>query len=181
MPDNPEKQTSDEVDQNQLQQARTVGEAYHTSVTYMATEVAHTGDVKQVGEYYVGIAQEEAEGLWELQGENEFEWVEPDDENCHVEVVVTDAEDKRFVPHLDVEVTLSNDETEVGPFDVDFLWHPGLFHYGKNVEIPEGGTYDVHVEIEPPTFHRHDHQNGDRYGETVEVTFDDVDIEAGQD
>lgn len=181
MANNPAKQPSDEVDENQIQQARTEGEAYHTSVTYMTSKVANAGGLKQSGDYYVGFAQEEAEGMWELRGENDFEFVEPDDENCHVEIVVTDAEDKRFIPHLDISATLSNDDAEVGPFDVPFLWHPGLHHYGRNVELPESGTYDLRVTVEPPTFHRHDEANGDRYGETVEVTFEDVDVETGQD
>ncbi|QLG29244.1 hypothetical protein HUG10_17655 [Halorarum halophilum] len=42
MPDDPEKQSSDEVDVNQIQQARTEGEAYQTSVTYMAETVETT-------------------------------------------------------------------------------------------------------------------------------------------
>lgn len=180
MPKNPEKKPSDEVDENQIQQSRTEGEAYHTSVKYMTSQVANTGDLKQSGDYYVGFAQEEAEGMYELRGENDFEFAEPDEENCHLEVVVTDAEDKRFIPHLDVTATFSNDDSEVGPVDVPFVWHPGVLHYGRNVELPGSGTYDIQVTVEPPTFHRHDEQNGDRYGETVEVAFEDVDIETGQ-
>jgi hypothetical protein len=42
------------------------------------------------------------------------------------------------------------------------------------------GTYTIAVRVEPPTFERHDGQNGDRYGESVEVTFEDVDVETGQ-
>ncbi|MFC6825337.1 iron transporter [Halopelagius fulvigenes] len=181
MPQKPEKEPSDEVDRNQLQMARTEGEAYHSSATYMMTSVANTGDVTRVGDYYVGFAQEEAEGMWELRDEGEFEFVEPDEENCHVEIVVTDGADKRFVPHLDVTVTLEGEGETVGPVETPFLWHPGVHHYGANVELPGDGTYDLHVEIAPPTFKRHDETNGNRYGETVETTFEGVEIETGQD
>ncbi|WP_433626398.1 iron transporter [Halomicrococcus sp. NG-SE-24] len=62
-----------------------------------------------------------------------------------------------------------------------FVWHPGLHHYGKNVEVPGDGSYDVHVEIDAPAFMRHDETNGDRYAESVSVTFEGVDVETGQD
>lgn len=181
MPDNPEKQPSDEVDENQIQQSLTEGEAYQTSLAYMANTVAHDGGKTEAGEYIVGYAQEEAEPMYELVGEGEFELTEPDQENCHLEVAVADRADKRFVPYCDVSVELERDGETAGPFELPFLWHPGVYHYGSNVEVPGPGTYDMHVTIEPPEFHRHDEQNGDRYGETVEVTFERVDIETGQD
>ena len=181
MPDNPQKQPSDEVDVNQIQQSKTEGEAYQTSVSYMANTVANDGATKEEGEYIVGYAQEEAEGMYELVGEGEFEFVEPDGENCHLEVVVADAGDKRFVPYCDVTATLERDGEEYGPFELPFLWHPGVYHYGSNIEVPESGTYDLHVTIEPPEFGRHDEQNGDRYSETVTVTFKSIDVETGQD
>lgn len=181
MPDNPEKQPSDEVDVNQILQSRTEGEAYQTSVTYMANTVANDGGTRERGEYLVGYAQEEAEGMYQLVEEGEFEFVEPDDENCHLEIVVADAGDKRFVPYCDVSATFEREGTEHGPFDLPFLWHPGVYHYGSNLELPESGEYDLHVRVEPPEFGRHDEQNGDRYGETVEVTFEAVDVETGQD
>ena len=181
MPDNPEKQPSDEVDLNQIQQSRTEGEAYQTSVSYMANTVANDGGTTEAGDYILGYAQEEAEPMYTLAGEGEFELDEPGDENCHLEAVVADRGDKRFVPYCDVSATLERDGEEYGPFELDFLWHPGVYHYGSNVEVPGDGTYDMHVTVEPPEFHRHDEQNGDRYGETVEVTFEEIDVETGQD
>lgn len=180
MPENPDKQPSDEVDENQIQQSRTEGDAYLTSVTYMATRVANDGGTTEAGDYVVGYAQEEAEGMYHLDGDGEFEFVEPDEENCHVEVVVADRGDGRFVPHCTVRARLERDGESVGPVEVPFVWHPGVYHYGTNIEVPGSGSYDLHVEVEPPQFHRHDEQNGDRYGETVEVTFDGIDVETGQ-
>ncbi|UPV99619.1 iron transporter [Halorussus gelatinilyticus] len=182
MPDNPAKQTSDEVDQTQLDLAQQAGDAYREALDYMAEEVAHTGGKQEAGDYVVGFAQEEAEGMYVLQDEGRFEWVEPDDENCHLEVAVCDAADGRFVPECTVIATLtSEDGEEVGPTRLPLLWHPGLYHYGKDLEVPGDGTYTIDVRVEPPEFKRHDEQNGDRYGETVAVTFEDVDVETGQD
>ncbi|NHN58331.1 MULTISPECIES: iron transporter [Halorussus] len=182
MPDNPAKQTSEEVDQKQLDLAQQAGDAYQEALDYMANEVAHTGGKQEAGEYVVGFAQEEAEGMYVLQKEGQFEWVEPDDENCHLEVAVCDAEDGRLVPECTVLASLIDEGGErVGPTRLPLLWHPGLYHYGKNLAVPGEGAYDVEVHVEPPEFKRHDEQNGDRYGEPVTVTFEDVDIETGQD
>ncbi|RBI63345.1 hypothetical protein DMJ13_02035 [halophilic archaeon] len=176
-----QQRPSDEVDEKQLELAREEGDAYHEALQYMATEVAHTGDTQEAGDFLVGIAQEEAEGMYRPTDDG-LEWVEPDEENCHLEVAVADAADHRFVPELTVRATLeSEDGEEVGPFEVPFVWHPGLHHYGKNVEVPGDGSYDVHVEVDAPAFMRHDETNGDRYAESVSVTFEGVDVETGQD
>jgi uncharacterized protein involved in high-affinity Fe2+ transport len=180
MTDDPAKTASEEADQRQLDLAASEGEAYQRSLKYMIEEVAHTGAMKEAGDYVVGIAQEEAEGMYQLQ-DGELAFVEPTTENCHLEVAVADVADGRFVPHLSVTARLSAEDGEtVGPVDVPFLWHPGLYHYGSNLTVPGDGTYDVRVQIDPPSFGRHDEQNGDRYGDPVEVTFEDVDVKCGQ-
>ncbi|CAA9290779.1 MAG: hypothetical protein AVDCRST_MAG08-4567 [uncultured Acetobacteraceae bacterium] len=130
----------------------------------------------------VAYAQERAEGMYMLRSEGELEWTEPSDENCHLEISVSDAGDKRFVPYLHVEATLvAEDGQAIGPFEVPFLWHPGLHHYGRNVEVPGDGRYTLRVRIAPPAFMRHDKANGRRYAETVEVEFEDVRIKTGRE
>jgi len=176
-----QQRPSDEADKHQLELSRREGAAYRRSLTYMAEEVAHTGATKEVNGYLVGIAQEEAEGMYHLE-DGELVWKAPQEENCHIEVSVSDADDNRFIPQLDVEVTLvAEDGTEVGPFKTPFLWHPGLYHYGRNVKVPGDGSYKVVVDIAAPTFPRHDKTNGKRYGEPVHVEFDGIDIKTGQD
>ncbi len=61
-----------------------------------------------------------------------------------------------------------------------FLWHPWLYHYGRNWEVPGDGTYTLRVRIDPPMFMRHDSTNGKRYAERVEIEFKNVKIETGQ-
>jgi hypothetical protein len=162
--------------------ARAEGAAYHRSLLYMAKEVADSGGEQRAGDYIVGYAQERAEGMHMLRGEGELEWVEPSDENCHLEISISDAGDGRFVPHLDVAATLVTEGgEEIGPFDVPFLWHPGLYHYGRNVRLPGDGRYTLRVRIAAPTFMRHDKTNGRRYAEAVKAEFKDVEIKTGRE
>jgi uncharacterized protein involved in high-affinity Fe2+ transport len=177
------QQPSDEVDEKQLRLATEEGEAYQRSARYMIEEVAHTGAMTDAGAFTVAIAQEEAEGMYRPADDGQLEWVEPDeDENCHLEVAVSDVADGRFVPELEVRARLVPDDGDaVGPVEVPFVWHPGLHHYGANLSVPGDGTYTVHVHIEPPGFPRHDEANGDRYADPVDVTFDDVAVETGRE
>ncbi|MDG5776588.1 iron transporter [Haloarculaceae archaeon H-GB2-1] len=178
----PSKTASDEVDEKQLELAGREGDAYMESLEYMASEVAHTGATKELGDFVVGFAQEEAEGMYRPDDDGHLQWVEPDEENCHLEVAVADRADGRFVPNLSVEARLETEDGEaVGPFEVPYVWHPGLHHYGRNVTVPGDGTYTLTVTVDPPTFPRHDRTNGDRYDERVSVTFDDVDVETGRE
>ena len=61
------------------------------------------------------------------------------------------------------------------------LWHPMLYHYGRNWKVPADGEYTLHVRVKPPTFMRHDDVNGRRFRELVECTFENVQVERGQD
>lgn len=178
----PSAQVSDEADQNQLDMARAEGEAYQRSLDYMVGDVADTGGKQEAGDYIVGFAQERAEGMYMLRGEGQLEWTEPEDENCHLEVSVSDAADGRFIPYLKVQVTLTPEHGEaVGPTEIPFVWHPGVYHYGKNIKVPGDGRYTLHVRVEPPTFMRHDEVNGKRYAEAVEVTFGNVQVKTGRE
>ena len=149
----------------------------------MIDEAADGGDLTTVDDCVVGVAQEEAEGTYAPTGDGDLERTEPDDENCHLEVAVTDAADGRFVPEPTVRATLSpNDGDEgVGPFEGPSIRHPGLHHYGKNVEVPGDGEYDLTIEVDPPEFMCHGEENGDRDAASVEVAFEGVEVETGQD
>lgn len=178
----PTRQPSDEADQNQLDMARAEGDGYQKSLDYMVNEVADTGAKQIAGDYIVGFAQERAEGMYMLKGEDNLEWMEVGDENCHLEISVSDAADGRFIPYLTIQATLvAEDDQTVGPLEIPFLWHPGLFHYGRNLRVPGDGRYTLRVFIEPPTFMRHDRVNGTRYTKSVEVEFKDVYIKTGRE
>lgn len=171
--------TSSEATDRQLELAVAQGEAYRRALEHMAQEVADTGGIQQVGEYLVGYAIEEAEGMYQLI-DGELVWHNPGDTNAHVEVAVCDAADGRFIPGLEVSATLvSPSGQELGPFSQELVWHPMLYHYARNWSLPEDGEYTLRVHVEPPTFMRHDEINGRRFTAPVDVEFTGVPIHRG--
>lgn len=171
---------SDEATEATLEMARQQGRALEEALRHMTGEEAHDGGQMAAGDYVVAYAVEEAEGMHVMRG-GHLTWTPPKDENCHVEVAVCDGADGRFVPGLQVTATLVDpDGREVGTHEQPFVWHPWLYHYGRNWRVPGDGVYALTVRIEPPTYHRHDKVNGDRYRERVEVTFEGVKIKTGQ-
>lgn len=172
---------SEEVDERHIELARHEGEAYLRSARYMVEEVAETGAMTEVGDYVVGFAQESAEGMYHMR-DGDLQWEDPaENENCHLEVVVAETDTGRFLPHLTPRATITEEgDTTVGPLDVPFVWHPGLFHYGRNLELPGDGTYEIEITFDPPTFPRHDEQNGDRFTDPIEAHFGNVEIETGR-
>lgn len=172
--------TSEESTAAQLRLAAVQGEALGRALAAMDDESDSGVQTRRAGDYEIGIAVEEAEGMWRQQGDD-LVWANPSEENCHVEVCVRDAQDGRFLPGLDVDVTLVDAERrELGTERQPFLWHPWLYHYGRNWTVPGPGRYGIRVRVEPPAFMRHDHENGRRYLEPVEVEFDPIEIEPAQ-
>lgn len=176
----PPTEVTDEASQQGLKLAKEAGDAYQRMVEYFVSNVATSGGKRRVGDYLVAVAAEEAEPLWHLL-DGKLELKEPfQDANAHLEVVVADAADGRFIPELHVNVTLLKDGDEVGTYHLPFLWHPTMYHYGHSVHVPAAGTYTMRVAIAAPLFGRHDKTNGKRFGEPVAVDFDGIRIEPGR-
>jgi len=172
--------TSKESTEAQLKLAREQGRAYGEAVAEMATSEADEGSLVETGDLIVGYAIEEAEGMYVWE-DGQLLWHDPTEENAHIEVVARDAYDGRFVPGLDVSVTLmTEDGSEVGTHEQPFLWHPWLHHYGRNWTVPGDGTYRLAVHIKPAAFMRHDKENGHRFARPVDVEWPSVHIQTGQ-
>ena len=169
---------SDEATAAQLGLARKQGDAFGRALQAMSEMDSH-GRLRRVGDYLIGYAVEEAEGMYVPDGDG-LRWSEPQRENTHLEVVVRDADDGRFVPGLTVHATLLDGGKEMASHELPFLWHPWLFHYGRNLQVPREGTYSLRIHIDPPRFPRHDKVNGNRYAQPVDVRFDNVQVETGQ-
>lgn len=179
--DPPMNPTSSEATARQLRLALAQGGAYRAALDHMANEVADAGGTQLAGDYLVGYAVEEAEGMYHLEGGG-LVWHNPGETNAHVEIVVCDAADGRFIPGLDVQATLvSPDGEELGPFPQELVWHPMLYHYARNWQLPLDGDYTLRVHVDPPTFKRHDEINGRRFAEPVDVEFTGVQIERGSE
>ena len=173
--------STSEATAKQLDLAREQGDAYGRALTHMTTEVAHDGGEQAAGHYRIGYAVEEAEGMYEWT-DGALEWRDPGESNVHVEVSVRDAGDGRFVPGVKVLATLVDPHgDDVGTHEQPLLWHPMIYHYGRNWTVGTDGEYTLRVRVEPPTFMRHDEVNGKRFTEPVEVGFTGVKVERGQD
>lgn len=170
-----------EATKTQLDLAKGQGEAFGKALEYMVQQVANTGGKQHAGEYIVGYAVEDAEGMYRYRN-GQLDWQNPDGENAHVEVTVCDAADGRFVPAVKVTAALiTPGGQKLGPHDQELVWHPMLYHYARNWTLPEDGEYTLQVHIEPPTFMRHDEVNGRRFTKPVDVEFTGVKIQRGSE
>jgi hypothetical protein len=177
-PHTPPMRPSNEAEPEQLEIARAQGSTYGRALQAMDEE---SGAVTQrAGDYLVAFVQEHAEGMYELE-DGRLVWREaPEEANVHLEIAVADAADGRFVPGLDITLTLLEGERELFTTTMPFLWHPYLYHYGTNARVQGEGPYGVRVRIGPPTFMRHDPINGKRYEQPVELSFEDRRFELGR-
>lgn len=175
-PRTPPMQESDEASSEQLRLAREQGRALQHALDYMINKEAHDGGEIRAGDYLVGYAVEEAEGMYHMR-DGKLEWQESENKNVHLEVSVRDGADSRFVPGLTVYATLlDGDGNGVGTHQQPFLWHTWLYHYGRNRQVSGDGEYTLRIRIDPPNFGRHDKKNGKRFAEPVEVEFNGVKI-----
>jgi uncharacterized protein involved in high-affinity Fe2+ transport len=98
-------------------------------------------------------------------------------ENVHIEISVRDGADNRFIPYLTITVTVRDSQGKlIGKEQQPYIWHPWLYHYGLNWRLPGDGEYSLQVDIEAPTFMRHDELNGKRYQKDVKVMFEGVKV-----
>jgi uncharacterized protein involved in high-affinity Fe2+ transport len=95
---------------------------------------------------------------------------------------VRDAADGRFIPNLTIHARLIDSENNiVGMHLQPFVWHPWVYHYGRNWVIEKEGAYTLEVEIKAPDFHRYDKKNGKRYPKDVSTSFSPVKISLDQE
>ncbi|MCB2414094.1 iron transporter [Demequina sp. TTPB684] len=175
----PMNPASSEATDRQLDLARAQGDAYRAALDHMANDVAHDGGLQLKGDYLIAYAIEDAEGVYAME-DGELVWHNPDQTNAHVEVIVCDAADGRFVPGLTVTASLETPRGAVlGPYTQELVWHPMIYHYARNWTVPEDGEYTLRVHIEPAGFSRHDEINGRRFADAVDAEFTGVAIERG--
>ena len=176
----PPMKVSEEANRKQLELTKEQGQVYVKALKQMTEKETAVSDEQQVDDYIVGFAVENAEGMYHLQ-HGELHWMEPEQENAHIEISVRDAADNRFIPGLRVQVmVIGKNGQVVGTHEQPFLWHPWLYHYGRNWTLPGDGEYRLRVYIDPPEFMRHDPDNGKRYTQAVDVEFRNIRIKTGK-
>jgi hypothetical protein len=174
----PPARTSNEATSDQLAVARAEGDAYGAALIAMAVEDGAV--TARAGDYRIAFINEDAEGMYDRDGDGLIWREAAPDATVHLEVAVADATDGRFVPGLGVHVDVEREGETLVCTDLPFLWHPFLYHYGGNARLPGTGPYDVAVRIDPPDFMRHDPINGARYAAPVTVRFEDVAFASGR-
>lgn len=170
---------SDESSLIEIGVGKAEGLAYGTALQYLSKLEASDAGEKQVGDFLIAYSIEDAEGLYHMK-DGILRWHDPVEENCHVEIAVRNAADGRFLPCLTIRATLT-DEAGVtsGSYEMPFLWHPWVYHYGRNWNVPHDGKYRLSIHIDPPQFPRHDRNNGNRFTTAVETDFD-IEIKTGR-
>jgi hypothetical protein len=172
---------SEEGDAKGLRLGRAEGAAYGRTLRHMTDEVADAGGAVRYGDYIIGYAIEKAEGMYMPGRGGRLKWMEPKATNAHLEVSVRDAADGRFIPVLDITVTVTDARgKKIGKHKEPLIWHPYLYHYGRNWRLPGDGRYSLRVQFPAPKFHRHDEKNGKRMSKGADVLFRNVKIETGK-
>lgn len=150
----------------------------NTQLTVKTGEPASSGAEKKTsGDYEVSYRIEPAKGLYEFSA-GKLEWKEPSEENLHLDILVHDANDGRFVPGLHIVATLLDSKGgRAASNHLPFVWHPEENHYGSNMKVPQSGEYLLQVHIYPATFMRADKERGKRYVTDVHLSFENVRID----
>lgn len=172
---------SEEGDAKGLRLGRAEGKAYGRTLKHMTDEVADAGGKVTRGDYIIGYAVEKAEGMYMPSRTGRLKWMEPKRANAHIEVSVCDRADGRFIPVLDVTVTVIDSRgKKIGKHKTPLVWHPYLYHYGRNWTLPGDGRYTLRIQFPAPKIHRHDEKNGKRMSKGVDVTFRNVRVKTGK-
>ena len=168
-----------EDNEKKIKLAEQQGKTLNDAADYMKGMDNHVET--EVDDYIITVVSEEAEGTYQLK-DGELKWhVPPKEFNTHMEILVRDKNDKRFIPGLDIKGKIFNEAKElVQEEKFPIFWHPFLNHYGANFKIPKAGKYTVEVHIPAPTFPRHDEIKGKRFGKDVRVTLGPISLEAGR-
>lgn len=155
------------------------GKAFEHALEMMKQEASHAQI--EAEDYIITLAAEKAEGTYQLQ-DGGLEWHVPQgDKDQHIEVVVQDRKDKRFVPNLEITCKLyALDGNFVGEKPQPFYWHPFLYHYGQNWDVPSAGKYMAQLTIRRPEFPRHDEIKGKRYAKDVSVEVGPIELKPGR-
>lgn len=170
---------SDESSRPEIGLAKAQGVAYGSALKYLTSMEANDSGEREIGDYIVAYAIEDAEGLYHIQ-KGKLDWVEPTAYNCHIEVTVRNAADGRFLPGLSVNAKLfDTGGSKIADLVLPFLWHPWIYHYGANCKVPGDGTYKLQVHVDVPEFPRHDRVNGLRFLQPADAQFE-VKIKTGR-
>lgn len=150
----------------------------NTELAVKTGEAARDGaEKKTAGDYQITYRIGPAKGMYEFSA-GKLEWKEPQEENAHLDVLVTDAVDGRPLPGLHIVATLLDAKGgQAASNHLPYVWDPQENHYGSNVKVAQSGDYMLQVHVFPATFPRTDKEKGKRFVADVHVQFEGVRID----
>lgn len=152
---------SNEATKEQLADARAEGDAVYKCITWILQQPGVSGQMR-AGEYKIAYAVTAPEG-WYNYSNHSVSWQSPTGD-AHLSLFVLDGADGRVVPSLDIQASIVNGNGNVtDDKKIPFAWMPLINGYGNNIKLSGSGSYTLKISIAPPTFHRHDPYNGDRF------------------
>lgn len=168
----------------ELAQARQQGRAVMKTLHEMWRQ-GTSGDLKRIGTYHLAVAVEYDEAYWYYPpGSNTLTYKQDEEasteRNSHIEVAPLDSRTNRFIPVQHVTVTVYDRQGRpIGTHREHFMWHPWLWHFGKNWRVPDTGAYRLRVRFDAPTFRRYGRKAGRRFARPVDVMFGPLRIATG--
>lgn len=166
-----------------LELARRQGASQRRALGTMLSGVAVDGQITQVADYWVACAVEYAEGFWyEKRGQLAYDTgaEESAEHNAHVEVAVADAVTGRLLTDIAVSATLLLGEHSLGTRQQALMWHPWLYHYGRNWRVPRSSNYRLRVELGPTRCVQRFGNPRQQNTQPIFVEFNPVRIKAGE-
>ncbi len=134
----PPMKGSNEAEPGQLDTALQQGDAYGRVLRAMAEEDGAA--VARAGHYLVALVNDQAEGMYAPDDFGRLLRREaPRRRTPTSRSPSRTGADGRFVPGLDVTVTLQDGQRELFSHPTPLLWHPLLHDYGLNAQLPGGG------------------------------------------
>jgi hypothetical protein len=172
-----------EVEERLAGQAGLQGGAMGRAVRAM-NQQATSGAGQLSTDYRIEAAVEYAEAYWfcdptTLAYKSEVEASSA--ENCHIEIAPRDAWTGRFLPELNVTVTVWNaNGHEIGTRPEPLMWHPWLYHYGENWRVPLSGRYRIRATFPAPAWRRYGATMGRRFAQGATVEYRELRIKSGE-
>lgn len=153
---------SNEATKAQLADARAEGDSVNKCIDWILKQPGNVSGQMRAGEYKIVYAVTAAEG-WYTYSNHSVSWQSPEGD-AHLWLFVLDGADGRVVPSLDIQASIVNAKgTVTDDKKLPFAWMPLINGYGNDIKLSGNGGYTFKISIAPPTFHRHDPYNGDRF------------------
>lgn len=160
---------SNEATKEQLKDAKAEGDSINRCMEWLIAQLPNSSGQVRAGEYKIVYALSAPEG-WYSYSNHQVQWQQPSGE-AHLWLFVLDGADGRVVPGLDIKATISvANGTVIDNTTLTYSWIPLINGYANNIKLNGSGNYTLNLQIAPPTYHRHDPYNGDRFTKATEAS-----------